>query len=337
MSKFKTSSPPVKSKIKKLVPSLFTLSNVEVPKDRKSKIKSGFTLIEVVAALLILSMILASVMVVVSQISDGMIDFRSETQAFAVARQNMEKLLSSPTVSDKSEYGILETNPDINWQTAVEPFYEPTSKRMWIRGVCTAAYTDSKGQRKTIELTCWLTGLTAQQIRQILDQQKRTEKWMEQFSQTDYGQQVTEQRKINLAFLKYKGLDVQGYQNFIEQIERRRIDSIAEHGFGEGYEDFAAQLVEDETDFLYRLGINYDEYVNFYETYDPETDYSQLRDQEKQQSSQEKIDTVKPADSSPDSGVSQNDTAAQNNTDTEDFKLPDNLPPEILEQLKNLK
>jgi hypothetical protein len=229
----------------------------------------------------------------------------------------MEKLLSSPTVSDKSEYGILETNPDINWQTAVEPFYEPTSKRMWIRGVCTAAYTDSKGQRKTIELTCWLTGLTAQQIRQILDQQKRTEKWMEQFSQTDYGQQ--------------------GYQNFIEQIERRRIDSIAEYGFGEGYEDFAAQLVEDETDFLYRLGINYDEYVNFYETYDPETDYSQLRDQEKQQSSQEKIDTVKPADSSPDSGVSQNDTAAQNNTDTEDFKLPDNLPPEILEQLKNLK
>ena len=324
MSKFKTSSPPVKSKIKKLVPSL--------PKDRKSKIKNGFTLIEVVAALLILSMILASVMVVVSQISDGMIDFRSETQAFAVARQNMEKLLSSPTVSDKSEYGILETNPDINWQTAVEPFYEPTSKRMWIRGVCTAAYTDSKGQRKTIELTCWLTGLTAQQIRQILDQQKRTEKWMEQFSQTDYGQQVTEQRKINLAFLKYKGLDVQGYQNFIEQIERRRIDHIAEYGFGEGYEDFAAQLVEDETDFLYRLGINYDEYVNFYETYDPEVDYNTIREnKEQQQKASQSSSTTQPAGSS----ENQSESQPKNQVDTKDIQLPDDLPADFLKQLQD--
>jgi len=324
MSKFKTSSPPVKSKIKKLVPSL--------PKDRKSKIKNGFTLIEVVAALLILSMILASVMVVVSHISDGMIDFRSETQAFAVARQNMEKLLSSPTVSDKSEYGILETNPDINWQTAVEPFYEPTSKRMWIRGVCTAAYTDSKGQRKTIELTCWLTGLTAQQIRQILDQQKRTEKWMEQFSQTDYGQQVTEQRKINLAFLKYKGLDVQGYQNFIEQIERRRIDHIAEYGFGEGYEDFAAQLVEDETDFLYRLGINYDEYVNFYETYDPEVDYNTIREnKEQQQKASQSSSTTQPAGSS----ENQSESQPKNQVDTKDIQLPDDLPADFLKQLQD--
>jgi prepilin-type N-terminal cleavage/methylation domain-containing protein len=321
----------VKSKIEKSVPSL--------SKGRRLK-HGGFTLIEVAAALVVLSMILASVMMVMSQITSGMIDLQSEIQAFTVARQNMEKLLASVEVSDTSDYGVLETNADIDWQTVVEPFYEPISKRMWIRGICTAGYTDSKGQRKTVELTCWLTGLTAQQIKQILEQQKRIEETMKQFSNTEYGQQIFEQRQINVAFLKYKGLDVDAYNEFTEQIERRRINYIAENGFGEGYEEFLTGLIEEETNFLYQFNINYDEYVNFYETYDPQTDYSQLRDQEKQQSSQGKIDTVKPAESPPDSEVPQNetavqdDTATQNNTDIKDIKLPDNLPPEILEQLR---
>jgi prepilin-type N-terminal cleavage/methylation domain-containing protein len=308
----------VKSKIEKSMASLL--------KGHRLK-HGGFTLIEVAAALVILSMILASVLTVMSRITSGMIDLQSEIQAFTVARQNMEKLLTSAEVSDISDYGVLETNADIDWQTVVEPFYEPISKRMWIRGICTAGYTDSKGQRKTVELTCWLTGLTAQQIKQILEQQKRTEKAMEAFSQTSSGQQIAEQRQINIAFLKYKGLDVDAYNEFAEQIERRRIDYIAQYGFDKEYEDFLAKLTEEEINFLYRFGIDYDEYVNFYETYDPQTDYSQLRDQEKQQGKNA-------TDSSPDSGASQDDTATQNDTDTKNIKLPDNLSPEILEQLR---
>jgi prepilin-type N-terminal cleavage/methylation domain-containing protein len=292
------------------------------PGDRKSK--KGFTLIEVVAALLILSMILASVMVVMGQITSGMIDFQSETQAFAIARQNMEKLLSSSSVSDASDYGVLERNPDVNWQTVVEPFYEPISNRMWIRGICSAAYTDSKGERKSIELTCWLTGLTPQQIRQILEQQQRTEKFMEQFVGTDYGRQVVEQRDINIAFLKYKNMNVEPYKNFTEQVERRRLDYIAEHGFDKEYSAFLAQLAEEEVDFMYRLGIRYDEYVNFYETYDPQIDYSQVP-QGKQQSQQQNNDTGQTANPSQDS------------TDSGALSLPDNLPPEILEALKKMK
>jgi type II secretory pathway pseudopilin PulG len=298
----------------------------------KSKIQNsrcktdvGFTLVEVVAALLILSMILSSVMVIMNQISSGMIDLRSETQAFAAARRNMERLLASTEVSDKSDYGILETNPDIDWQTIVEPFYEPISNRMWIRGICTAGYTDSKGLRKTVELTCWLTGLTAQQIKQILEQQKRAEEMMKQFSETESGQQIFEQRKINVAFLQYKGLDIDAYKEFTEQIERRRIDYIAANGFDEGYEEFLGKLVEDETNFLYQFNINYDEYVNFYETYDPQTDYSQLREQERQQPAPKSSESAEPTE--------ETDTP-QDDTSSGDIKLPSNIPPEILEQLK---
>lgn len=236
----------------------------------KLKISSGFTLIEVVAALTILSLLLTSVMVVMNRITGSMIDLRSQTQAFTVARQNMEELLSSSSVSDKSDFGILETNPDITWQTVVEPFYEPISKRMWIRGMCSAGYTDSSGQRQTIELSCWLTGLTADQIKQILQQQKQLEKLIEEFSLTEYGQQVAQQHQINLAFLRFKGLDVQEFKDFIEQLERRRIDYIAQYGMDEGYMEFADELTQEEFDFMYRQGADYDELVLFYDNYDPD-------------------------------------------------------------------
>jgi prepilin-type N-terminal cleavage/methylation domain-containing protein len=239
-------------------------------KHRTSNIAGGFTLIEVAAALMILSMILTSVMVAMSRITESMIDLRSQTQAFAVVRQNMEELLSSASISDKSDFGFLDINPDITWQTVVEPFYEPISKRMWIRGVCTAGYTDSKGQRQTIELSCWLTGLTAEQIRQIVAQQKQIEKLLEEFALTEYGKQIAERHKINLAFLEYKGLEVQRYKNFIEQLERRRMDYIAQYGIDDGYQEIADQLFQEEFDFIYRLGVDESEFRYFYENYDPE-------------------------------------------------------------------
>jgi prepilin-type N-terminal cleavage/methylation domain-containing protein len=301
----------VKSKIKNLS-----------PRDRTSNISNGFTLIEVVAALLVLSMILTSVMVVMTRITESMIDLRSQTQAFDVVRQKMEELLSSTSVSDKSDFGILEWNPDITWQTVVEPFYEPISKRMWIRGVCTAGYTDSKGQRQTMELSCWLTGLTAEQIRQILAQQKQIEKLLAEFAQTDRGREIAERHQINLAFLRYKQLEVDGYKSFTEQLERRRIDYIAQYGIDDGYEELAEELFNEEFEFMYQLAPNDDEYIYYYENYDPQDpQYSQP---------QEELMQEQPAGSD-ESGQSQQNPDSQ--TDPGNTQMPDNIPQEILDQL----
>lgn len=227
--------------------------------------KPGFTLVEVAAALVILSMLISSALVVMSRITSGMVDLQSETQAFSIARQNLEKLLSATTVSDMTEYGVVETNPDMDWELVVEPFYEPISNRMWIRGLSSASYTSSSGDRKTVELTCWLTGLTAQQIRQILDQQKRQEEFMKQYSESEEGQQLAKQRALTRAYLEQNGLDVAAYDEFVERLERRRLDYIADHGFDEGYYDFLEQLSQDESDYLYRLGVDYNKYMQFYD------------------------------------------------------------------------
>lgn len=229
--------------------------------------KPGFTLVEVAAALVILSMLISSALVVMSRITSGMVDLQSESQAFSIARQNLEKLLSSATVSDMTEYGVVETNPDMDWEIVVEPFYEPISNRMWIRGLSSASYTDSSGERKTIELTCWLTGLTAQQIRQILEQQKRQEEFMEQYSESEEGRQLAKQRALTRAYLEQNDLDMAAYDEFIERQERRRLDYIAENGFDEGYYDFLEELSQEESDYLYRLGVDYDKYRQFYDQY----------------------------------------------------------------------
>jgi len=283
----------------------------------------GFTLIEVVAALLVLSLILTSVMVVMSRITESMIDLRSQTQAFEVVRQNMETLLASTSVSDKSDFGFLEWNPDITWQTIVEPFYEPISKRMWIRGICTAGYTDSKGERKTIELSCWLTGLTAAQIRQILAQQKQIEKLLEEFALTEYGRQIAERHQINLAFLRYKELEVDGYKAFYEQLERRRMDYIAQYGIDEGYQELADELFTEEFEFMYQLAPNDNEYIYYYENYDPQNPQYSLPEQDTMQEQQDMQDQPVPDDSA--------NQPSQGSDDTLDTGA---IPEEILKALE---
>ncbi len=268
--------------------------------------KTGFTLVEVVAALLVLSMLISSALVVMGNITEGMIDLKAKTQAFAIARQNMEKLLTSAGVSDMSEYGVVETNPDMDWQTIVEPFYEPISNRMWVRGVCSSSYTDSKGQRQSIELSCWLNGLTAQQIKQVADQQKRQEEYMSQFSDSEYGKELAQQREITSAFLEQENLDADAYKDFIERIERRRLDYIADKGFDEGYFDFIEELQQDESDFLYRLGVtDYDKYMDFYEKY--------IDNPENLNSDDESSDKKKKA-KSPDSEAKKGDTSSSEDT-----------------------
>jgi hypothetical protein len=134
--------------------------------------KNAFSLAEVVTALIILALFSSSVLVVINRCITSTSDFTLRMRAFEVARENMEALLSKDSVEESVEYGASDKYPEINWQTVVETFYEPITASMWLRGICSAEYVDTEGQRQTVELTHWLTGLTREQLMQIMNQQQ---------------------------------------------------------------------------------------------------------------------------------------------------------------------
>jgi prepilin-type N-terminal cleavage/methylation domain-containing protein len=135
--------------------------------------QEGFSLIETVAALTILSLISFSILVVVDRCVGAMADSDQRMQAFEVARGNMEKLLIQARVEEKIEYGSSEKNPDILWQNTVETFYEPLTSRLWVKATCAAQYSDTEGEVQTVELTHWLTSVTKKQILQMAEQRKK--------------------------------------------------------------------------------------------------------------------------------------------------------------------
>jgi len=131
--------------------------------------RKGFSLPEVMAALMILALVSSSVLVVISRCTASAADLALRMQAFEIARDNMEKLLASDSVQEMVEYGSSEMYPDVQWQTVVEMFYEPVTSRMWIQAICSAEYTDTAGEAQTVELTHWLTDLTKKQLLQMAE------------------------------------------------------------------------------------------------------------------------------------------------------------------------
>jgi hypothetical protein len=89
-------------------------------------------------------------------------------QAFEVARENLETILAQESVTEIVENGNSKRYPEIEWETVVETFYEPINSQMWLRAVCTAFYYDTNGQQQSIQLEHWLTGLSKDQLLQIL-------------------------------------------------------------------------------------------------------------------------------------------------------------------------
>jgi type II secretory pathway pseudopilin PulG len=145
-------------------------------RDARSAIRNrrekAFSLAETAAALIILAFISSSVLVVINRYMASAVDSVIRMQAFEVARKNMEELLTSDTVSESADYGDSEIYPDIHWETTVESFSEPLTSKMWIQAICTAEYTDSEGELRTVKLTHWLTDLTKAQTLQILARQE---------------------------------------------------------------------------------------------------------------------------------------------------------------------
>ncbi|MHC4206050.1 MAG: prepilin-type N-terminal cleavage/methylation domain-containing protein [Planctomycetota bacterium] len=141
--------------------------------------KKGFSLPEVSVAVIILGLICSSVLVIIDRCVASAAESAVRMRAFEVARENMETLLASSSVKENVEYGQSEKYPDIGWQTVVETFYEPITARMWIRGVCSAQYTDSDDEEQTVELTHWLSDLTKEQLLQI---EQRDEQELEELA-----------------------------------------------------------------------------------------------------------------------------------------------------------
>lgn len=175
------------------------------PSDIRGTREEAFSLVEVLTALAILAMISSSVLVVIDRSTASAANSMQRMRAFEVARENMEKLLSSASVKEGVEYGDSNEYPDISWETVVETFYEPITARMWIRGVCSAKYDDPNGQEQSIELEHWLTDLTKEQLLQIM---KRDQENQEDGS----GDLIATLEEA----AEYAGVDVETIQQWLE-------------------------------------------------------------------------------------------------------------------------
>jgi type II secretory pathway pseudopilin PulG len=218
----------------------------------------AFTLIEAVMAVAILAAITTSVLVVMNRCITAAIDIRTKTRAFELARENMEKLLASETLSDMAEFGFSEQYPDIEWQTTVESFYEPVTSRMWTQAVCSAKYFDSDNQQQTVELTHWLTDLTKQQVLKILDQQLREAEYMDQ---VEYEEYISERQNATVQYLDQNNFETIDYENLIDDQKQQRLDWLDENEYNkEEYHELTQNQRDEEDVFLAEdLGVDLDE------------------------------------------------------------------------------
>jgi len=146
--------------------------------------RDGFTLLEVLTALAILAFVSSSVLVVIDRCVVAAADSTLRMEAFTLARENMEKILVSNSVSETVEYGVSDMNPNISWQTVIEAFSEPVEGNMWIRAVCSAEFKDTTGEMQTVKLEHWLAELTQQQADQLSGQEDLEQLAVEQLIET---------------------------------------------------------------------------------------------------------------------------------------------------------
>lgn len=168
--------------------------------------RSGFSLPEVVASLIILAFVSSSVLVILDRCMTSAARLTLRMQAFEVARENMEMLLASTSVEEIVEYGSSEKYPEIQWQTVVETFSGPEEDRMWVRAVCSAEYFDTQGETQKVELTHWLTYLTKEQMEKIRQFEEEQE------------QRLQEEGEIIVTIeeaAEYAGVDVQTIRQWV--------------------------------------------------------------------------------------------------------------------------
>ena len=180
-------------------------------------IAKGFTLIEVMAAVIILALITSGSLVAMNRYMKVAIDQGIKMEAFNLARENMENILSVSLLTDDIQQGQSETNPDIRWQNSVESFYEPLTSRMWIRAICGVSYIDSEGEDQEIELTHWVTDISKKQVLAIIDQKKREKEYEEEIAEDgeDFEPEDVDEPDEDMDKDKEKEEEPEGEDDFI--------------------------------------------------------------------------------------------------------------------------
>lgn len=227
----------------------------------------AFTLAEVVMAIALVAVITSSVLVVTARCIDATIDGTLKAQAFELARENMETLLAASSVAEVVEFGTDEKNPDLQWETIVETFTEPATSKVWAQAVCSASYTDSSGEFQKIELVHWLTDISEGQLRLINDNKRREREYLEQLVLEEDPERAME-KEIIAKYLESLERNPEAYNQFMERLEERRKQYLAEYRFEEYYYyEFLEELKEKEQQFVDTLGIDWDAFAMFRDKY----------------------------------------------------------------------
>ncbi len=235
----------------------------------------AFTLVEIAVAIVVVGLIVSSAMTLIDRLVGAMTDMRLRSEAFEIAREKMESLLSQANVQDLTDYGYSETRPDIQWQTTIEAFNEPITDQMWIRAVCSAGFNDSKGQYQSVDLEHWITNLSPELVKQITDQQKAEQEYLDLLNGTASGQQEAIVQETTTAFLSQEGLDVDAYLSFLKRQRQKKLDHLSKYGLNDDYDTLLEQLRLEEDEFLQTLGMDFDKYNEFAASYVPQLSGSQ--------------------------------------------------------------
>lgn len=146
----------------------------------------GFTLLEVICALGILSIIASSAMVIMARNRDSSYNVTMRLRALEVARENMEEMLIAETIEEQTEFGFSEKYPSIEWENTIETFFAPMEGQTWARAIAIARYEDIDDDNdgdedmddlaavKEIKLEHWLCRVTDAEM-DALDQLEGTQ------------------------------------------------------------------------------------------------------------------------------------------------------------------
>ncbi|MCF7973401.1 MAG: type II secretion system GspH family protein [Phycisphaerae bacterium] len=129
----------------------------------------GFTLLEVICALGILSIICSSAMVIMARNIQSSYNVTMRLRALEVARENMEQILVLDRIEEQTEYGTSEIYPAIEWESSVETFYAPLEGQTWARARCLARYKDMEDKDQDVELEHWLCRVKAADMNSLED------------------------------------------------------------------------------------------------------------------------------------------------------------------------
>ncbi len=132
------------------------------------KKRRGFTVLESLMAVLVIGFVVSSVMVIMANSISSLADLKLRTEAFEIARDNLEQILASDNVTEVSDSGTSDINPEIEWETSIKADQaSSTDATIWVKAKSSASYTDSKGELQTVEFEQWITSLNKTQAKQI--------------------------------------------------------------------------------------------------------------------------------------------------------------------------